>query len=159
MMDRNEAENVIKNTIEYANREIKKSKIRYRLIIAAIAFVILGFILFMALKPISVNISDSDIFTEEDINKAVECVKVDFASLQGCKLFSLSYNGDTHSLREKEYQLKQGSEYDEYIVIDSVFLSPIFGGGAWNACRIYSWSWILGRYVDGEWVVIDRGVC
>ena len=161
-MNKNEAETVIKDTIEYANHEIKKTKKKYRLIIFAIviavALTIAGIVLFWALKPVSVNISESDIFTEEDINRAIECVKEDFKSLHGCKLYSLSYTGDTLSLREKEYQLEYGSKYDEYIVIKSVFLSPIFGGGAWNAGSIYDWYWILGRNTGGEWVVIDKGV-
>lgn len=51
------------------------------------------------------------------------------------------------------------SQYEEYIVIDSAFRSPIFGGGGWSAARIYTWNWILGRNAGGEWVVIDKGYC
>ena len=114
---------------------------------------------YISLKPVSVSYSDSDIFSEEALQSAVACVKEDFKALKGCKLFALSYNGDETTLRETERQLRHGSPYDEYIVIDSKFLSPVFGGGGWNARRIYTWNWILGRSVGGEWVVIDRGYC
>ena len=101
----------------------------------------------------------SDIYSQEDIKSAVECVKKDFRSLRGCKLYSLSYAGDEQVQRETERQLRQDSQYEEYIVIDSAFRSPIFGGGAWSAARIYTWGWILGRNAGGEWVVIDKGYC
>ena len=156
-MDRDETEAVIKETIEYANWEIQKTKRKYRLIVAAIALAVTGLLLFLAFRPVSVDLGESDIFTEEERQSAVECVKKDFASYHGCKLYALTYSGDVQSLRETGYRL--GSGYDEFIVIRAVFLSPIFGGGAWSAARIYDWSWTLGRNAGGEWVVIDRGCC
>lgn len=101
----------------------------------------------------------SDIYSQEEIKSAVECVKDDFKSLHGCKLYSLSYAGDEQTQRETERQLRHESQYEEYIVIDSAFRSPIFGGGGWSAARIYTWNWILGRNAGGEWVVIDKGYC
>ncbi len=156
-MNKNEAEAVIKDTIVFANKEIKKTKKKYLTVLLAIGLILIAIVLYFVLKPVSVTYSESDIFTEEDLKKAVECVKKDFQSLQGCKLYSLAYNGDVRSLRETEYQLKHEPQYDEYIVIDSVFLSPLSGGGAWSRASIYTWLWILGRNTGGEWIVIDRG--
>ena len=156
-MNKNEAETVIKDTIIFANKEIKKTKKRYLTILLVIGLILAAIVLYFILKPVSVTYAKSDMFTEEDLKNAVECVKQDFQSLQGCKLFSLAYNGDARSLREKESQPQNGLQYDEYIVIDSVFLSPLSGGGAWNKASIYTWCWILGRKTGGEWIVISRG--
>lgn len=122
------------------------------LILAAIAII-------LSVKPVAVDYKSSDIYSQEEIKNAVECVMDDFKSLHGCKLFSLSYAGDEQIRRETERQLRQENRYEEYIVIDSAFRSPILGGGGWSAARIYTWGWILGRNVGGEWVVIDKGYC
>lgn len=111
-------------------------------------------------RPVSVDYGESDIYTSQEIASAVDCVKADFVSfsLQGCRLFSLSYAGDQKSLRETETQFRYGRRpYDEFIVIDSAFLSPLFGGGGWNNGSMYYWSWILGRKAGGSWVVVDKG--
>ncbi len=122
-----------------------------------IGLVLAAALLYLILRPVSVTYADSEIFTEEDLRKAVECVRKDFQAFRGCRRYSLSYNGDAKSLREAGYQRKYGRQYDEYIVIDSVFRSPVFGGGTWTGNTIYTWIWILDRNAGGEWTVIDRG--
>ena len=51
MMERNEAENVIRDTIEYANLKINKTKKKKMIIIIAITFVValisVGLVLFL----------------------------------------------------------------------------------------------------------------
>lgn len=158
-MNKDEAEVVIKDTIDYANKEIRKTKKKFRTVLLAIVLVFVAVVVFFSVKPVSLKYTKSDLFTEEDVKSAMECVKIDFKSLHGCKLFSLTYNGDAKSLRETEYRLKNGPQYDEYIVIDSAFLSPLFGVSSWNNGEIYTWGWILGRNAGGEWIVIDRGYC
>ena len=129
------------------------------MIIAAAMLILAAVVIVMSIKPVTVNYKSSDIYSEEEIKAAVQCVKDDFKSLQGCKLYSLSYAGDEQVQRETERQLRQESQFEEYIVIDSAFRSPINGGGAWNAASIYTWNWILGRNAGEEWVVIDKGYC
>ncbi len=157
-MNKDEAEVVIRDTIDYANKEIKKTKKKYRTILFAIVLALAAVVLYLAVKPVSLKLGESDLFTEDDIKSAMECVVEDFKSLQRCKLFSLTYPGDAKSLREKEYQIKNGPQYDEYIVIHSVFLPPISGGGAWQK-GLYTWDWILGRNDGGAWTVISKGYC
>ena len=128
-------------------------------IIAAVVLILSAIAIILSVKPVTVDYKSSEIYSQEEIKSAVECVKDDFKSLHGCKLYSLSYAGDEQVQRETERQLRQDSQYEEYIVIDSAFRSPIFGGGAWSAARIYTWGWILGRNAGGEWVVIDKGYC
>ena len=142
-------------------KKVKKklSKKRALTIITAVVLTLAAVIVFMSVKPITVDYKNSDIYSQEEIKSAVECVKDDFKSLHGCKLYSLSYAGDEQVQRETAYRLERESQYEEYILIDSVFRSPIFGGGGWNSDDIYTWHWILGRNAGGEWVVIDKGYC
>jgi len=142
-------------------KKVKKklSKKKAITIITAVVLTLAAVIVFTSVKPITVDYKNSDIYSQEEIKSAVECVKDDFKSLHGCKLYSLSYAGDEQVQRETAYRLERESQYEEYILIDSVFRSPIFGGGGWNSDDIYTWHWILGRNAGGEWVVIDKGYC
>lgn len=158
-MNKDEAEETVKGAVAYAGRETESTKKRFRSVISVTALVLAAVILFFAVKPVSCKYAESDLYTQNDIKTAMDCVKTDFKSLHGCRLFSLSYSGDAKSLRETEYRMKHGPQYDGYIVIDSVFLSPLSGAGAWNNGEIYTWSWTLGRNTGGEWTVIDRGYC
>ena len=128
------------------------------MIIFAVVLTLSAVVAFVALKPVTVEYGSSEIYSQEEIKRAVECVKDDFRSFRGCKLFSLSYAGDERVQREAERQLRQGSRYEEFMVIHAAFLSPIFGGGAWNAAFMYPWDWILGRNAGGDWAVIGKGV-
>lgn len=140
-------------------KKVKKilSKKKAITIITAVVLTLAAVIVYTSVKPITVDYKNSDIYLQEEIKSAVECVKDDFKSLHGCKLYSLSYAGDEQVQWETEYRLERESQYEEYILIDSVFRSPIFGGGGWNSDDIYTWHWILGRNAGGEWVVIDKG--
>jgi len=142
-------------------KKVKKklSKKKAITIITAVVLTLAAVIVFTSVKSITVDYKNSDIYSQEEIKSAVECVKDDFKSLHGCKLYSLSYAGDEQVQRETAYRLERESQYEEYILIDSVFRSPIFGGGGWNSDDIYTWHWILGRNAGGEWVVIDKGYC
>ena len=140
-------------------KKVKKklSKKKAISIITAVVLTLVAVIVFALVKPITVNYGSSDIYSQKEIQSAVKCVKDDFKSLHGCKLYSLSYSGDKQVQREIEYRLECGSPYEEYILIDSVFRSPLFGGGGWNPADIYTWHWILGRNAGGEWEVVGKG--
>lgn len=111
----------------------------------------------LLVKPLTVNTESSEIYSQEEVKSAVAIVKKDFKSLHGCKLFFLACADDEEISRETEHRTEQDSAYEEYIVIDTAFLSPIFGGGAWESAQIYKWHWILGRNNGTEWKVIDKG--
>ena len=95
----------------------------------------------------------SKIYTADEILSAEKAVKEKFKDLNGCKLFALTYAGDEASLSEYDYS----EDYDQAIVINSVFLSPLFGGGAWNAHEIYTWHFLLMRSQGGEWKLLTYG--
>lgn len=82
------------------------------------------------------------------------------SSFDGCRLYAVVYEGDPVSTKNLEYcneLAEEGTVYADCIVFASHFRSPIFGGGAWNANDINSWSWYLGRTADGDWEILTYG--
>lgn len=133
----------------------KKICIAIAIVFAIIALACVSVIAYVYNKPVTVDSGTSDIYTTSEIQSAIDIVKEEFNEFEGCKLFSLSYAGDEDSLKEFDYN----SNYDEAIVINSVFISPMFGGGGWNSHEIYTWHFILMRENNGEWHLITYGYC
>ena len=114
----------------------------------------------MITRPVTVDRGASALYSDEEIDRAVEAVKAKFADMKGCRLISLSYAGDEKSKEELDYYnrvLQTGGPYTDCIVLNSKFRSPIFGGGAWEANSLYHWNWILVRTGDGPWTVLTSG--
>ena len=103
--------------------------------------------------PVSVDLGQSELYDESERQAAVDVVKEKFKELDGCKLFKLSYAGDEDSRNEFDYD----DQYDEALVINSVFLSPLTSRGAWNAHKIYTWHFILMRKDGGDWTLLTYG--
>ena len=121
---------------------------------------VLGHFGCMPSKSVSVNYGTSQLYSTAEMDKAIVVVKEDFAKLEGCTLYSLSYAGDERCKQELEYANKGRAKdelYTECIVFDSVFRSPRAGGEAWEANKKYYWSWILAKTANGAWVVINKG--
>ena len=133
---------------------------------AALATALLGClgVLLFASRPVETRLDPgtSEMYSEEDINRAFDAVVEDFKSLEGCKLYALSYAGDDSSKKEASYRRREypKEKYAEYIDVNSEFRSPLFDRqGAWNTNTIYTGHWILGREEGGDWVVLDKGYC
>ncbi|MBQ6021622.1 MAG: zf-HC2 domain-containing protein [Clostridia bacterium] len=146
-------------------KAVKKKLTKKRILIAvcaALATLIVGFaaFLFFDSHPVSHAIyfdwTGSDIYPNDVIAAAGDALVKDFESLHGCKLYSFTYAGDEISKENLAY-INEFGHYDECIVFESVFRSPLFGGGGWNAHEIYTWTWYLGRVYGGEWEVVQRG--
>ena len=105
------------------------------------------------LKPVQIDLGRSELYEEAEIQAAVDAVKEKFKAFDGCKLFKLSYAGDEESRKEFDYD----DQYDEAIVINSVFLSPLTSRGAWEAREIYTWHFILMRKNGGAWTLLTYG--
>ena len=105
------------------------------------------------IKPSKTDLGSSELYSEAEIRQAVQIVRDRFRHFHGCTLFSLSYAGDERSLAESDYN----KNYDEAIVINSVFLSPIIRAGAWDPHEIYTWSFILMRENGGKWELLTYG--
>ena len=101
---------------------------------------------------------DSDIYSEEDINAAINTIKKEFKSnWKGCTLTEIYYAGDDSS---KEYQdWADRNNADEVIVLLSSFDVDSSGGdGSLNPNSTYSdWNWILVRTNGGKWQHVDHG--
>ena len=103
---------------------------------------------------------ESEIYTREDRQSAAKLISDTVESFEGCKLYAVKYQGDEASIKNLEYcnsLASDGVTYSESIVFTSYFRSPIFGGGAWNANEMYSWSWYLARTDNGEWEILTYG--
>ena len=111
-------------------------------------------------RSLSVDYGTSNMHSVEEMDLAVAAVKADFAQMEGCKLYSLRYAGDERCRQELEYANKERAQEDRYtdcIVFDSVFRSPVAGGGAWEPNELYRWSWLLAKKGNGAWIVISKG--
>ena len=127
-------------------------------VVSVIAVLAVGFFAGLAVIysiPAAKDCGFSEIYTADEILAAIDTVEDQFSDFEGCKLFALKYAGDAASLKENGYN----NSYDQAIVIDSVFLSPLRSSGAWNSHKIYTWKFILMREAGGEWQLLDWGYC
>lgn len=146
----------------YEKTEKKKS--RRKIICVSLLSVFLCFAIIFAcasLKPATIDYGTSDVYSQEDMDSAINLIKERFSKWQGCKLYSISYTDDGLCERELDYcntLADDGIVYDQCIVFRTSFRSPIFGGGAWNANFKYDWSWYLARSQNGTWELLTWGV-
>ena len=146
-------------------KTVKKKLTRKKALIAVIAALAallaaaVGLKLFFESRPMNqvlITTGRSELFTQEEIDAAIEALIKDFETMEGCKLYSVTFAGDEKCLAEHDYICGAG-EFTDGIVFESVFRSPLFGGGGWNADELYYWSWYLGRSPDGTWHVATKG--
>ena len=122
--------------------------------------VIAAIVLAIAFFPPIIDCGDSEIYTIQERQVAADLIADKISSFEGCKLYAVVYDGDSASEKNLEYcneLAEEGTVYVDSIVFTSYFRSPIFGGGAWNANDIYSWSWYLARTADGDWEIVTFG--
>ena len=137
----------------------KKALIAVIAALAALAVAVVGAVIFFEARPMNqvlITAGNSELYTQDELSAAADAVLADFETMEGCKLYSLTFAGDEKCLAEVDYVNTFG-EYTACIVFDSVFRSPLFGGGGWNAHELYYWQWYVGRSPDGTWHVISKG--
>ena len=140
------------------SRKLRKKKIRT--IICSVVLTLIIVFTCISLWPASIDYGTSDIYSRQDMSDAIDLIKKEFYSWDGCKLYSINYTDDDLCQRELEYcntLAKDGVTYDECIVFRMQFRSPIFGGGGWNTNFRYDWSWYLARTEGGEWELLTWG--
>ena len=134
---------------------------------------LLGFMLVISLvgcgkvgkENVKINYGNSSIYTEEDMNAAIEIIKKEFNTWQGCELHSLSYISDESCnnvdniawMNDLEEANDAKELFTQCIMFESSFRSPKKGGGAWNANEEYTWSWWLARSEGGDWKLMTWG--
>ena len=141
-------------------KQVKKKLGRRRLITVCVTVLltVAAIITYFALRPVSVDYGESDTHSIEEIDAAVTVVRLHFLKMSGCKLYSLSYAGDERCAAELAYANRGGAvNYTDCIVLNSVFRSPVVGGGAWEANELYTWSWIIAKTGPGVWTLINYG--
>ena len=134
------------------SRKLRKGKI-LTVIFSVILTLIIVFTC-VSLWPASIDYGTSDIYSRQDMTEAIDLIKEEFNSWDGCKLYSINYTDDDLCQRELEYC---NTLAEECIVFRMQFRSPIFGGGGWNENFRYDWSWYLARTKGGEWELLTWG--
>lgn len=152
-----------KGIIARHERAEKKKGRRKIILVSALTVVLCCAIIFtcISLKPATIDYGVSDVYSQADMDSAINQIKEKFSKMDGCKLYSISYTDDGLCERELDYcntLADDGIVYDQCIVFRTSFRSPIFGGGPWNANFKYDWSWYFARTGNGEWELLTWGV-
>lgn len=112
-------------------------------------------------KSVAVDYKTSKLYTKEDMDKAIDLIKSEFATWEGCTLNSISYAGDDANNEENLKWLnglREGKNYTRCIEFVSNFHSPKNGGGAWEADTDYNdYQWWLADTGNGDWELISWG--
>lgn len=145
-------------------KEMKKRMKKKTIITVVLSALVVTMIFFAVvnLRPVSIEYGSSELYTQQDMDAAIDIILEQIDSWEGCKLYSISYLNDEHCIKELEYcneLADEGVVFTECIVFSTCFRSPIFGGGAWRANSIYDWTWCLARTENGEWQLLTWGVC
>ena len=112
-----------------------------------------------AQQDVQIDYGDSQVYTTEEMDAAIQVIQDTFADFKGCTLYALTYAGDEVCENELGYcqSLSKGETVTSCMVFHSVFRSPKEGGGAWEADTEYTWSWYLGKLESGKWVLLTYG--
>ncbi len=107
-----------------------------------------------------IDYGTSELYTQDERETAIQVIKEEFNSWESCKLYSISYTSDERCQSELDdcnALAPEGTVYDECIVFDSRFRSPIFGNPTLAANSVYCWSWYLVRTENGDWELLTWG--
>ena len=106
----------------------------------------------------SVDYGETALYSREEMVSAVKVITETFFTWEGCRLYEVTFAGDTLCREELEYCRELGDKaYDSCIVFRTRFRSPIRGGGAWNPNTVYDWSWYLAKENGGNWELLTWG--
>ena len=83
------------------SRKLRKGKI-LTVIFSVILTLIIVFTC-VSLWPASIDYGTSDIYSRQDMTEAIDLIKEEFNSWDGCKLYSINYTDDDLCQRELEY--------------------------------------------------------
>lgn len=114
---------------------------------------------------VRIDYGTSSIYTQKDMNAAIELIKKEFDTWNGYELHSISYSSDDECsesniawMNELEAANDEKKIFTQCIMFKSDFHSPKKGGGAWNADDEYTdWQWWLARTDGGQWKLMTWG--
>ena len=111
-------------------------------------------------SKVQIDYGQSSIYSREDMDSAIQKIKEEFKTWKGAKLLSVSYTDDKRAEEELSYcnELKDGADFSECIVFESVFHSPKKDSGAWNPDQHYTgWQWYQARSGKEDWELLTWG--
>ena len=115
----------------------------------------------------TVDYGTSSIYSEDDMNEAIELVKDEFVTWEGCELQSISYSSDEECnsdniswLNELAQANNMSDEFTQCMMLVSDFHTSENAPVQWNADTNYEdFQWWLARTDNGEWKLISWGYC
>ena len=115
---------------------------------------------------VKIDYGTSSVYSQKEMDAAIDVIKKQFRSFADCELLSLSYmsdeecNGADNVKWMNELRTEDQKEaFTQCIAFHSSFRSPKDGGGAWEADQEYTWSWWLARSEGGQWKLMTWGYC
>lgn len=117
-------------------------------------------------SDVEIDYGISSVYTEADMDAAIQVIQKEFATWEGCELHKIAYSSDGECCGEEFVQwmneLEEGTDgmetFSQCIMFRSDFHSPEEGGGAWQADQEYTdWQWWLGRSEGGQWKLMTWG--
>lgn len=117
------------------------------------------------ISEVDIDYGTSSIYTEEDMNAAIELIKKEFNTWDGCELHSIAYSSDDECnksniawMNDLEAANDAKETFTQCIMFQSSFHSPKEGGGGFNADEEYTnWQWWLARSDRGQWKLMTWG--
>ncbi len=110
-----------------------------------------------------VNYGESQLYTQAEIDAAVDVIMAEFNTWEGCTMKALSFTDDATCEENVEYcqMLDPEGGFDQCIVFKSSFHSPNAEqaeGTAWEPDQDYNdWEWYLARSAGGDWKLLTWG--
>lgn len=110
------------------------------------------------IKDVKIIDVDSEIYSETEINSAIDTVEAYFKSnFGGCTLTMLKYAGDDHNEASKKWA-KQYDAEKAIVLLSSFDVDSSGGDGSLNPDSTYKdWQWILVENESGKWEHVDHG--
>ena len=108
-------------------------------------------------ENVNIKTVESKIYSQKDIDDAIQTIITEFKSWNGCTLTEIYYAGDESSSAHQDWADR--IDADEAIVLLSSFDVDSSGGdGSLNRNSTYDdWMWILVRNKGEEWKHVDHG--
>lgn len=116
-------------------------------------------------SKINIDYGTSSIYTDEDMNAAIELIQREFNTWDGCELHSIAYSSDDECSKSNIAWMNELEEandakeiFSQCIMFKSSFHSPKKGGDGFNADEEYTgWQWWLARSDSGQWKLMTWG--
>ena len=114
-----------------------------------------------------IDYGNSELYTQEDMDQAIEMIEKEFGTWEGCELYNIRYASDDANSAENIKWMNElagekdiDQEFTQCIEFLSDFHSPAEPGEdtAWEADTDYTdWQWWLARTDGGEWQLMTFG--